>query len=183
MKELFTNNEQNTLLLGASALFTYLHVPAAFIGLLGVVMLADFLTGIAKEVRIKGYSSLSINVFWVGLFKKMTLIVILMMFGLIVLAAKVTALNYPDSSRVREFLELIDADYAVIFAFWTIFLNEILSVMYNAKMITTGKVCSKINVIGLLGLRVENMLYKIFPFDRRELERDDKNERGHNVVE
>lgn len=168
-------SEQNVLLLGASALFTYLHVPVAFIGLLSVVMLIDFLTGIAKEIVIKGVGSLSINSFWTGLLKKLTLIVILMMFGLIVLAAKATALNYPDSSRVKDILELIDADYAVVFAFWVIFLNEILSSLYNAKMMFTREECEKINIIGFLGLKMENMLYKLFPFDRRELERKEDN--------
>jgi|GEM_PF-2905644 len=164
-------NEQNFLLVGASALFTYLHVPVAFIGLLSIVMLIDFITGIAKEIVLKGYSTLSLNAFWAGLLKKLVLIVILMMFGLIVLAAKATALSYPDSSRVKDILELIDADYAVVFAFWVIFLNEILSSLYNAKMMFTREECPKINIIGYLGLKLENMLYKLFPFDRREIER------------
>jgi len=174
VEKVILHNEQNILLLGTSTLFTYLHVPAAFIGLLGIVMLADFVTGVAKEITIKGYSALSMSIFWVGLFKKLTLIVILMMFGLIVLASKVTAANYPDSSTIKGILESINADYAVIFAFWTIFLNEILSVLCNAKMITSGQVCQKANVIELLGRYVEIMLYKLLPFDKKDLDSNKK---------
>ncbi len=167
MKEFI--NEQNTILLGASALFTYFQVPVGFIALLSAVMFIDFLTGISKEIILN--KELSIQVFWVGLLKKITLIGLLMMFGLIVLAAKITALNYPDNSTVKGILESINADYAVIFAFWIIFLNEILSVLCNAKMTITGKVCLKANVVELLGRYVESMLYKLLPFDRREIER------------
>lgn len=48
MKEFI--NEQNTILLSASALFTYFQVPVSFIALLMAVMLIDFLTGITKEL-------------------------------------------------------------------------------------------------------------------------------------
>ncbi len=169
MKELI--NEQNGLLVGASALFTYFQVPVGFIALLSAVMFIDFLTGITKEVVLK--RDLSIQEFWVGLLKKITLIGILMVFGLIVLAAKTTALNYPDNSTVKGILESLNADYAVIFAFWIIFLNEILSVLCNAKMIITSQVCRKANVVELLGRYVESMLYKLLPFDRREVEREE----------
>lgn len=167
MKEFI--NEQNAILLSASALFTYFNVPVGFIALLSAVMFIDFLTGISKEIILS--RDLSIQVFWVGLLKKITLIVILMVFGLIVLAAKTTAINYPDNSTVKGILESINADYAVIFSFWIIFLNEILSVLCNAKMITTGELCRKANVVELLGRYVESMLYKLLPFDRREVER------------
>ncbi|WP_442765835.1 phage holin family protein [Sulfurospirillum cavolei] len=169
MKELF--NEQNILLVSASTLFTYFQVPVGFIALLSTVMLIDFLTGISKDIVLG--RELSISIFWVGLLKKMTLIGILMMFGLVVLAAKTTALNYPDNSTVKGILESINADYAVIFAFWIIFLNEILSVLCNAKMITTGEICKKANVVELLGRYIESMLYRLLPFERREVERRD----------
>lgn len=167
MKEFIS--EQNIILVGASTLFTYFQVPVSFIALLMAVMLIDFLTGITKEVVLS--NDLSIQAFWVGLLKKITLVGILMVFGLIVLAAKTTAANYPDNSTVKGILESINADYAVIFAFWIIFLNEILSVLCNAKMITTGVVCRKANVVELLGRYVESMLYRLLPFDRRDIER------------
>ena len=65
-------NEQNTILLSASALFAYFQVAVSFISLLMAVMLIDFLTGITKEVVLS--NDLSIQAFWVWLLKKITLV-------------------------------------------------------------------------------------------------------------
>jgi len=70
---------------GAVAFFSYLNIPTEQMGILSVLMMIDFVTGVGKQFRVDK-SQIKSHLAWLGVMKKVCSIILILSIALVVKA-------------------------------------------------------------------------------------------------